>query len=710
MFRWVVCVAAALWIGTVGLHAADGEGAGDAKIVDAGTANPIVITATRGEKPAFDTPYSLGIVGADDLAGRQIKQTPDALREIPGLMIQKTSPGQGSPFIRGITGFRNLFLIDGIRLNNSTFRAGPIQFWNTVDPYSIDSFEVVKGPSSVLYGSDAVGGTVNARTISPFDFGQGTSFFGKGLYRIASAEDSHIARAEVGATIDDKFGVLFGATGKWFGTLRAGSGEKPNTGYDEWDVDFKTEYFFTPDTQLVFAYQQVQQNNVPRTHSTVFSESFSGTTVGSDLQRDLDMDRRLIYAQLHADNIGGAIESFSASLSWHEQVDTQDRIRGSGRRDLQARQIGTIGLSAQATSDTSIGLLTYGFEFYHDNVNSSETRQNLGGPVVPQIQGPVADDASYDIIGLFLQDEIKLTDQLDLILGGRFTYARAQADRALDQATSGVRTIDEDFTGVVGSIRGVYHLVPEHVNIYGGVSQGFRAPNLHDLSANVSQRTNTVAVGAENLDEENYIQFEIGTKMRDEGFAAEAAYFYTIVSDSIVDAPTGAIAPGGETIISRVNAGDGYYQGIELAASYRVCPQVTLFGNVAWVEGELDTFLDLSDPTSLVSGYASRVQPITGLLGVRLDDANNQWWVEGAALLADRADKLAPGDLGDTQRIPPGGTPGYAVFSVRSGIEVTADVTVFLAIENILDKDYRVHGSGTNEVGRNFVLGLEFRF
>ena len=82
-------------------------------------------------------------------------------------MVQKTALGQGSPFIRGFTGFRTVLLIDGFRLNNSVFRDGPNQYWNTVDAWSLEKLELVKGPTSAQYGSDAVGGAVHARTVRP---------------------------------------------------------------------------------------------------------------------------------------------------------------------------------------------------------------------------------------------------------------------------------------------------------------------------------------------------------------------------------------------------------------------------------------------------------------------------------------------------------------------------------------------------------------
>ena len=94
----------------------------------------IVVTATFAETPPFDLPYAAQAFSRRDLVERRHARTlPEALVETPGVVVQKTSHGQGSPILRGFTGFRTLFLIDGIRLNNSVFRDGPNQYWGTVD-------------------------------------------------------------------------------------------------------------------------------------------------------------------------------------------------------------------------------------------------------------------------------------------------------------------------------------------------------------------------------------------------------------------------------------------------------------------------------------------------------------------------------------------------------------------------------------------------
>ena len=134
---------------------------------DVETLPEVVVTALRAETALAEVPYAGRVVDREDMQQTAPRTTPDALRGLPSTMVQKTGYGQGSPYLRGFTGFRTLMMVDGIRLNNSTFRDGPNQYWNTVDPWSVARYETVMGPASVLYGSDAVGGAVNALTLAP---------------------------------------------------------------------------------------------------------------------------------------------------------------------------------------------------------------------------------------------------------------------------------------------------------------------------------------------------------------------------------------------------------------------------------------------------------------------------------------------------------------------------------------------------------------
>ncbi|MEM7309526.1 MAG: TonB-dependent receptor [Planctomycetota bacterium] len=660
-----------------------------------------VVTAERQETEAFETPFTTDVIPREQLDRRSYRTTPQVLRDTPGVMIQETAVGQGSPYIRGFTGFLNLFLIDGIRLNNSVFRSGPNQYWATVDPFSIDRLEIVKGPSSVLYGSDAVGGTVNALTKSPYGYGDGLGAAGMAYYRVSSAEESHIARLESSITSGNEWGLLAGVTVKHFGDYQAGRdlGTQPNTGYDEWGANLKLERWIDDDARLVFGYQHVDQNDVPRTHRTVFSESWEGTTVGSDLKRDLDQTRDLAYVQLHDDDVNSWIDRYSLSLSWHGQEEERDRITGSGSPRLQGFEVGTLGLLASFGSDTDIGRLTYGVDAYHDDVDSFSSTE--------PVQGPIADDATYDLVGVYLQNEIQASERLTLTLGGRLDYASVDAGSVLDPVTDLETSIEDDWSAFVGSARFLYRVTEETLNLYGGISQGFRAPNLSDLTRLDSAKTNEFEVPSPGLDPEYYTQFELGVRTQGERLAAEATVFYTDIEDGIVRVPTGDTTTEGEFIVTKENVGDGYVYGIEVGAAYDVAERWTVFGNGTFLEGKQDTF-PTSDPVA-EEEYLTRLMPLTLQAGVAWEDAEEGLWAEFVTRYAGEADKLSPSDESDTSRVPPGGTPAYVVFDLRGGCQITESLGLQAAVENIADEDYRIHGSGQNMPGRNFIFSVTYR-
>ena len=678
----------------------------------------IVVTATTLEEENYYVPYSAASLDGATLTSRRgVRTLPEALRDVPGVMVQKTGHGQGSPFIRGFTGFRTLLLIDGIRLNNAVFRDGPNQYWNTVDPLTIDRLEVIKGPSSVLYGSDAIGGTVNAITRGRKPFASGgvsNSDFDwtrRAYYRFASAEDSHVARGELSAAYGPYVGVLGGFSYRDFGNLSGGrhTGVMPNTGYDELDGDVKAIFRLQPDLDLVLAFQGVDQEKVPRTHSTIFSKSFRGTEVGTDQKRDLHQRRYLGYAQLHWKPDLPWLSRLTFSTSYQFQEEEEERIRSNLRERRQGFEDGTFGTWMRLESPSPIGTLTYGIEYYRDEVDSFFREFTDDGSLrVVRPRGPVADDSSYDLLGIYVQDSFRPLERLEVVIGGRFSYAHAEADEVDPDPTTtpDFGPLNEDFSGAVGSVRLLYEAT-EWCNLFGGVSQGFRAPNLSDLTRFDVARSGELEIPAPNLDPEDYVSFEAGSKflVEDWGLQAYASYHYTLIDGMIVRFPTGDTIDG-DPVVTKDNIGDGFVHGVELGLAWNFYRDFTAFGNFTWLEGEADTFVG----NRKSSEPLSRIQPATALLGVRWTSPERRYWVEAAVTIVGNQDRLSPRDEADTQRIPPGGTPGYTVYALRGGAEVIDGLKLFAAVENITDVDHRVHGSGQNEPGTNVILGADWTF
>ncbi len=682
---------------------------------DISRAPDIVVTATRSAADPERLPYVSHAVGEERLRSeRAPRSLPHALAELPSVMTQQTAQGQESPFLRGFTGFRTLLLVDGIRTNNSTFREGPNQYWGTVDSLAIGRVEAVMGPSSVLYGSDAVGGTVNAIMVE--DFAPG--FHPGAYYRFGSAEDSHTVRGDARGQAGERLSYAAGATWRDFGDVSGGRdiGEQPHTGFDALAGDAKLVYDLLPRWKLTAAFQSMNQFDAPRTHSTLYAVSFHGTTVGTDWQRDLTQERRMAYLRSEWTPEVEWLESLQATISYQMQGEEEMRVTGTGsatgRRQLQGFDVHTGGLAVVATSPSPMGMWTYGADYYGDWVEDSfRVDRNADGSLREiRPRGPVANHARYDLLGAFIQDEAKPAERLTVILGGRYNYARAQADGE-DIDTSSLDSVmfndlDESYDSLVGSGRAIFEATA-HLFPFVGVSQGFRAPNLSDLTRFDVARSGEQEVPATDLHPEYYTSYEGAIRGRWAPWGFTAAYFYTHIRDMIVRFPTGATNSAGNPIVTKDNIGDGYMQGVELSADWDFHRGFKLFGNFSWTDGEVENFVSLTQKSS---EPISRLPPVAFLLGLRWTSENGKAWVEGTGRLVLKQDRLSPEDERDTERIPPGGTPGYYLLGFRGGVRATERITLFAGVENITGQDYRVHGSGVTSPGTNFVGGAEVRF
>ena len=712
--RAVTTASSARWVGFFLCALGAGASADPAPAPAPAASNAeIVVTGTRLAQDAQALPCTSYRLGSGQMqVQKATRTTPDALKGIPSVMVQKTAYGQGSPCLRGLTGFRTLCMVDNVRLNNSVFRDGPNQYWNTVDPFSIDDYELVMGPASVLYGSDAVGGTLNALSVAPPDYTGQPAWERRAYYRGASAERSTIGRVQAGSRPTENLGFTGGYSIKESGDLQGGkdAGRQEHTGYREQDFDLRADAFFSPDSRLTLGHQSVSQDDVWRTHRTIYGIDWKGLKHGDDKIYTTDQGRDLTWLNYRGDHLEGCINGVQATLSRQLQQEDQYRLKKDDKGEQQGFDVTTWGSTLQLESDTPAGRWVYGAEYYRDQVDSYGRKLKTDGTLEKkEIQGPVADDASYDSLGVYLQDIIQLPgDILEIVPGARYTYNRADADKVKDPATGKRTSIADDWDTVVGSLRLLRPLMEKRqVVAFTGVSQGFRAPNLSDLTRFDTARSTEIETPVSDLDPEKFVSYEAGVKSRFENWSGRAAYYYTVIDDMIVRAPTGRDVEG-LTEVTKKNSGAGYIQGVEGSCTYAFTPAWSAWAAASWMDGEVDAY-----PTSAPEkerDTISRLMPPTAETGVRWQRPDGRCWIEGLVDAAEKADKLSADDKRDTQRIPKGGTPGYAVFTARTGARVMKNLNLTLAVENIMDEDYRIHGSGVNEPGRNFVLAADYRF
>ena len=672
----------------------------------------VVVTALRSETALAEAPGTVHVVDRETMQAAAPRTTPDALRGLPSVMVQKTGYGQGSPYLRGFTGFRTLMMVEGVRLNNSAFRDGPNQYWNTVDPWSVARYEAVMGPASVLYGSDAVGGAVNALTLAPPEWA-GEPVYERTLsVRGATADESTQARAGIRARVSEKLGFTAGATWKEFNDVRGGDevGKQRHTGYDERDWDLRADYDLTGNDVLTLAHQQVEQDDAWRTHSTVYGIDWEGLKKGDDQIRSYDQDRTLTYLRLAGTDHPGLISAYNLTLSRQAQEEDLHRLRADGRRDETGFDVTTWGVSLALESETAAGHWVVGMDYSRDEVDSYGRHFKADGlPGKTDVQGPVADDAAYDLLGVFAQDTFPMAGgAVELTPGVRYTWAGLDANRVSDPVSGAVTSRESDWDAVVGSLRALAPLGAERRHaVYAGVSQGFRAPNLSDLTRLDAARSTEIETPVDGLDPERFVSAELGARWQGDRLSAEIAAYRTWIEDMIVRAPTGEIVDELDEVTKK-NAGNGYVTGVELAVGCQLAEDwhVRLMGT--WMDGEVDAY-PTSDPVE-VRDDLSRLMPLTGQAALRWQPAGESFWLESVLDAAEKADRLSADDERDPQRIPPGGTPGYAVLTLRGGVTLMESLQLSLALENVADEDYRIHGSGVNEPGRNLVLQADWTF
>ena len=683
--------------------------------------NPLVVTASRLEQQASQAPYTTAIIDAEFMRENTRRTLPEALQYTPGVMVQETAYGHGSPIIRGFTGRQNLLLLDGVRINNSTFRSGPVQYWNTIDSLSIDHMELIKSQGSVLYGSDAVGGTLNA-------FGKSSKFRdknakqtylgGSAFYEYRSnGQGSNLGRLETETGVGGKFGILFGVSLKDFGDIQDHAvGRMHGTGYPEQDFDLRFDYAITPDSSLTFASYYINQDDISRWHRTLdnlgWTDGIHFAGSGTYNYDNYDQEHSLTYLRYAGKNpqANAAIKCWSATLSFQKVDDSEalDKNNNTPTKkpadQIQSlyTQVQTWGFDTTLESDIGPGTLVYGFDFYHDSVDSSGWSNNIYGTQLKE-KLPVADDSSYDMLGIFTQYTWKPVTPWAITAGGRYTHVAANLGRfygynSVTDTTTLLHDQSFNYDSFVGSLRALYH-IDSHWSVYGGISQSFRAPNLNDLSGDITSLADTKARGSVDAQPEKYLTYEVGVRQESANFTSNAAFFYTDITDGLT-----SVKDGTRSITT--NAADGYVYGAELETAWHINSQWSLSGYVAWMDGRTEAPEVLGGP--VINKPMSRQMPLTGSLALRWTDSSHKYWVEGRILAANDENRITAADqLADYQRIPTNGTPGYVVASLHAGWKVNDHLDLTCGIENLTNQDYRTHGSGQNDPGINGIFGAK---
>jgi len=646
----------------------------------------IVVSAARAEQGVFEVPQFVSVIASKEIEDRIPASTPDLFDRLAGVLVQKTNLGGGSVFLRGLTGKHILLLVDGVRLNNSLYRFGPHQYLNTIDPNLIERIEVVRGPMSVLYGSDAMGGTVNLITRKRADFQREKGWNGLLCGKYGSAAAERAGRVQVEANVH-RFGALMGATYRGFDDLDGGRGVgvQTPTGYEEVDADAKLNLWAAEGQEFTLATQFSRQFDVPKT---------SEVTLGGNRKFNYEPQlRSLQYVRYEGkDLVDGRLQSALVNVSYNLQAEGEEVIKSDP--DLETRErngADTLGaLVHLRAAKWRLLQLSGGAEFYQDWISSSKQETDRRTGLMKTLKSAFPDGAVYRSAGVYLQDETPLGERATLTLGGRYSHV-VTSGVLRDPATGSSNPLFLEADNLAGAA----HLrvaCTRWLCLVGGVAQGFRAPNMEDFFGKVDF---TTEIPNPRLRPERSWNTEVGLKAQHQVFEGNLFGFWSEYEDLIERVE---VAVAGKTFLQRQNVTRARLTGIEFDFRLHLPLDLTLQGTCSWMRG---TNLTLDQPLR-------RIPPVSGSLTVRYQPGG-RYWVEGYGLFAGLQDRLSPQDRQD-RRIPEGGTPGFAVFGLSGGVEVLAGVEAILSVENITDDKYKTHGSGIYGPGTNVMLAGRYRF
>ena len=642
----------------------------------------VVITAQRIKQKELFIPYSVKSIGEQYLKDINPRTTPEALVGINGIFLQKTNHGGGSPFVRGLTGNQTLLLIDGIRLNNSTFRYGPNQYLNTIDAHTINRIEVAKGTGSVQYGTDALGGVIHVITRDPvFSTGKPT-FHGRVAGKYMTSDMEKTVRGDISFVSTD-IGVTGGFSYRNFGDLVGGdtTGKQSPSGYNEWAFDAKAKFALRKNMQFTLAHQFLQQYHVPVYHK-VKLENYA-------LNEFDPQKRSLSYARLNVQGAKSWMKEIEiiASLQHNSEGRTSLKNSSSTLRN-EKDEINTVGFTIDVLSQFSKSYTANaGIELYHDKVESNREEINIQSGMVSRQRGLYPDDSKYGNYSLYSLHHFHVKNWF-IDAGVRWnTFDINISDTSLGK-------VRMKPSALVGNLAIMYS-IQQHHNIYTTFSNGYRAPNVDDMGT-LGIVDFRYEIPSGDLKPEKSMNAEIGYKFKTKKWSGTLAGYYMRLKNLITRIKVDGSFMSGYQVYKKENIEEAYIQGVESELNFQCTRDLNIAAGIAYSYGQN---LTTKEPLR-------RIPPFNGRF---IGSWRHKHWYAGMEwIFAARQDRLAQGDK-DDNRIPKGGTPGWNLLNMYASYQLTV-VRINLGLQNIFNKDYRMHGSGINGYGRSawFQLTLNF--
>lgn len=702
----------------------------------------VVISNTKWSQKLRSVPVQLIKISKENIEKVNAQTSADLLQKTGQVFVQKSQLGGGSPMIRGFAANRLLISTDGVRMNNAIFRSGNLQNIISIDPFTLESAEVLLGPGSVVYGSDAIGGTMNFMTLKPkFSSDDSVYIGGKAVYRFSSANLEQTFHADTSLGFK-KWAFLSSFSFSDFDNLKQG-----NNGPADY---LRNTYVKTIDNVDTI----VQNNNPNEQVATGFSQSSFLQKIRFQPNKKWEIDLGLVYNTtsdynrydrlLRLDDTGefsdaewfyGPQEwlklSNSISLNKHNRFFNSLRLTNTYQffnesrntrdfasliRSTNQEKLHGYNLNIDAEKKKAKQVFYYGLEYVYNKVYSDaletaiDTNESLESLITRYPNGALW----HSIAGYFVMN-IEVNSELAVSGGLRYNHILLNADFNQSELDFPFTEAKVNTGAITGSLGATYKL-SKPLLLKGNLGTGFRAPNIDDIGKiTQDSEPGTLVVPNPDLKSEYAYNSEISLLYRKKEHQFSIAGFYTYMENAMstdnfsLNGANTVFFRGEESeVFARQNSTQLYTYGLELSAEIPLMKSLKATTAFTLTKGE-ETQSD---------GDVVPVRHVAPSFGnFHIVYTKKSWQLDAYVDFNDgfTNNELAPSEQTKTYiyALDSNGNsylPSWYTLNLRGQVDVTKQLVLNLSLENITDQRYRTYSSGISSPGFNFVGSFQYKF
>lgn len=701
----------------------------------------VVLTPNRWKQTAIEVPQKVTVINSSAVALQNPQTAADLLTISGKVFMQKSQQGGGSPMIRGFATNRLLYAIDGVRMNTAIFRGGNIQNVISLDGFAIDKTEIVFGPGSVMYGSDAIGGVMSFQTLTPrFSLEDKTRVSGSAVSRISSANEEKTAHFDVNVGWK-KWALVTSISSNNFGDLRMGS-----HGPEEYlrpfyvqrqngvDVVVTNE---DPLVQKPTAYSQINvmqkvrfapNENWDIQYGLHFSETSSYSRYDRHIRYDNDglprygefnygpqkwIMNNFMISHKKATTLYDAIEIRLAHQFFEES--RISRSINKSKRQTRIEKVNAYSFNADFTKAINKkNIVFYGLEYILNDVDSEGIDTNIitGVNSVGPARYP---QATWQSIGIYLNNEFKVSEKTVFQAGLRYNQFILKAD--FDTTFYPFPFTEANINkGSLTASAGIVYSPTKNWILSSNLGLAFRAPNVDDIGKIFDSEPGSVVVPNPNLNAEYASNLDVNVARKfGKNIKVDVSAYYTLLQNAMVrrdftlNGSSEIIYDGELSQVQAIqNAAKANVYGFQAGIEVKSPSGFNFSTDLNFQKGEEE--LDNGDKSP--SRHAA---PFFGISRIGYETSNFDFQVNVQFSDAVNFSDLAEEEKGKTEiyaKDKDGNpySPSWYTLNFKTLYQLTNNFTITAGLENITDQRYRPYSSGIVSPGRNFILALRAKF